>query len=63
MLGVDRARRRITVEASMTVAALCEEVWAQGWSLANIGVIKSQIIAGLLATASHGRCRPNVELP
>jgi FAD/FMN-containing dehydrogenase len=63
VLGVDRARRRITVEAGMTVAVLCEEVWAQGWSLANIGVIKSQTIAGLLATASHGRCRPNVELP
>jgi len=40
----------------MPVADLCDHVVEQGWSLPNIGVIKAQTVAGLLATASHGRC-------
>lgn len=61
VLEVDERRCRITVEAGMNVADLCEILDSHGWALANIGVIKSQTVAGLLATASHGRYRVEYE--
>jgi FAD/FMN-containing dehydrogenase len=54
VLHADASRTRITVEAGMGVDVLCEELLKRGWSLPNIGVIKSQTVAGLLATCSHG---------
>ena len=56
LLDLDPPSCRLTVGAGMPVADLYDHVFEQGWSLPNIGVIKAQTVAGLLATASHGRC-------
>jgi len=53
-MQTDLSRRRSTVGAGLSVTALFDEMYTRGWCLPNIGVIKSQTVAGLLATCSHG---------
>jgi L-gulonolactone oxidase len=46
--------RRVTVEAGITLAALCDELDRRGLALENMGDIGYQSIAGATSTATHG---------
>lgn len=54
VVGHDPAARTITVQAGITLAALCEELDQRGLALENMGDIAYQSIAGATATATHG---------
>jgi FAD-linked oxidoreductase len=54
VLSHDPERRTVTVEAGITLAALCEELDRRGLALENMGDIAYQSIAGATATATHG---------
>jgi len=50
----DPEARTITVQAGITLAALCDELDRRGLALENMGDIAYQSIAGATATATHG---------
>jgi L-gulonolactone oxidase len=54
LLAHDRAAGTVTVEAGITLRALCEELDRLGLALPNMGDIAYQSIAGATATATHG---------
>jgi len=54
VLGVDREARTVTVEAGITLAALCVRLAENGLALSNMGDIGYQTVAGALATGTHG---------
>jgi L-gulono-1,4-lactone dehydrogenase len=52
--GHDPEARTVTVEAGISLAALCEELDQRGLALENMGDIAHQSIAGATSTATHG---------
>jgi L-gulono-1,4-lactone dehydrogenase len=54
VLHHDPETRTVTVEAGITLAALCEALDERGLALENMGDIAYQSIAGATATATHG---------
>jgi L-gulonolactone oxidase len=54
---VDAERRRVTVDAGITLKALGEELAAVGLAMPNLGDINVQSVAGAIATATHGTGR------
>ncbi len=54
VLGHDQAARTVTVEAGISLSALCDELDRRGLALQNMGDIAYQSIAGATATATHG---------
>lgn len=54
VLGHDAEARTITVQAGISLSALCEELDARSLALENMGDIAYQSIAGATATATHG---------
>ncbi|MGH9084537.1 MAG: D-arabinono-1,4-lactone oxidase [Acidimicrobiales bacterium] len=54
LLHTDPETRRVTVEAGITLAALCEVLDERGLALENMGDIAYQSIAGATSTATHG---------
>ncbi len=54
VLGHDAEARTVTVEAGITLAALCEVLDERGLALENMGDIAYQSIAGATSTATHG---------
>ncbi len=54
VLGHDPGARTVTVQAGITLSALCEELDQRGLALENMGDIAYQSIAGATATATHG---------
>ncbi|MDQ3758313.1 MAG: FAD-binding protein, partial [Actinomycetota bacterium] len=54
VLSIDRAARRVTVEAGITIAALNRVLAAEGLALPNLGDIAYQTISGAVSTATHG---------
>ncbi|SDZ35348.1 L-gulonolactone oxidase [Micromonospora pattaloongensis] len=53
-VAVDRARRRVTVQAGMPLHALNELLAAHGLALPNLGDIDAQTVAGAISTGTHG---------
>ncbi len=54
VLEVDRDRRRVTVQAGITLAELNERLAEEGLALPNLGDIAYQSVAGAISTATHG---------
>ncbi|MDP1819475.1 MAG: D-arabinono-1,4-lactone oxidase [Acidimicrobiales bacterium] len=54
LLGHDPEARTVTVEAGITLSALCDELDQRNLALENMGDIAYQSIAGAAATATHG---------
>jgi FAD-linked oxidoreductase len=54
VLGHDAEARTVTVQAGITLSALCDELDRRGLALENMGDIAYQSIAGATATATHG---------
>ncbi|KAK5116415.1 hypothetical protein LTR62_007962 [Meristemomyces frigidus] len=54
VLKVDKARKRLVVEAGIRLRKLNEEANKLGWTMPNLGSIDEQSIAGAIATATHG---------
>lgn len=54
LVSVDRAARRVTVQAGMTLRRLNAVLAAHGLALPNLGDIDTQTISGALATGTHG---------
>ena len=50
----DAEARTVTVQAGITLSALCDELDRRGLALENMGDIAYQSIAGATATATHG---------
>lgn len=54
VLSVDHERRRVRVQAGITLAELGDELAAIGLAMPNLGDIDVQSIAGAVNTATHG---------
>ncbi len=54
LVHVDRATKRVTVQAGMTMRALNAVLDAHGLALRNLGDIDLQTVAGATATGTHG---------
>jgi FAD-linked oxidoreductase len=54
VIGVDRARRQVTVEAGIPLGRLNDQLAELGLALPNLGDIAYQSIAGATQTATHG---------
>jgi L-gulonolactone oxidase len=54
VLRTDPETRRVTVEAGITLAALCQSLDDRGLALENMGDIAYQSLAGATSTATHG---------
>ncbi len=54
LLHLDTARRRVTVQAGMSLKALGEHLAAAGLAMPNLGDINVQSVAGAINTATHG---------
>lgn len=54
VLGVDRERTQVTVQAGIRLHRLNDELADVGLALPNLGDIDRQSIAGAIATATHG---------
>ena len=54
VLDHDGEARTVTVQAGITLAALCDQLDHRGLALENMGDIGYQSIAGATATATHG---------
>ena len=54
VLGHDVERRTVTVQAGISLSALCDQLDIRGLALENMGDIAYQSIAGATATATHG---------
>ncbi|HBZ70640.1 MAG TPA: FAD-linked oxidoreductase, partial [Deltaproteobacteria bacterium] len=57
VLGVDRERMTVTVEAGIPLARLSQELLADGLALPNLGDVAYQSVAGAISTATHGTGR------
>lgn len=53
-LAIDDARKRVTVEAGMTLATLNRLLALHGLALPSLGSISVQTVAGLISTGTHG---------
>ena len=54
VIATDRSACTATVWAQTPIHALGDALWAEGLALANQGGIDSQVIAGAIATGTHG---------
>lgn len=54
VIGIDRQRGTVTIEAGMRYAELCAALHAEGFSLHNTASLPHITIAGAAATATHG---------
>jgi len=54
VLAVDAEKMQVTVEAGITINALCEELARRGMAQPNLGDIGYQTISGAISTATHG---------
>jgi L-gulonolactone oxidase len=54
VLSVDTNAGQVTVQAGITLSALCDELDRHGLALENMGDINYQTIAGATSTATHG---------
>ncbi len=54
VLDVDPERRRVTVQAGITLERLNDELDRRGLALANLGDIAAQTISGAISTGTHG---------
>jgi len=54
VLKVDKATRRVVVQAGMRLNDLNKYLAGQGLALANLGHISEQSVAGAISTATHG---------
>ncbi|MCA1405589.1 FAD-binding protein [Ensifer sp. IC3342] len=54
VVGIDQARRRVSVRAGTTINQLGKVLKSSGLSLINQGDIDSQALAGALTTGTHG---------
>ncbi|MFP4483867.1 MAG: D-arabinono-1,4-lactone oxidase [Spirochaetaceae bacterium] len=54
VVEVDEVRRRITVEAGMTLKTLMYRVEAQGWTFTCLPDIDTVTVGGALSTGTHG---------
>ena len=54
VLDHDATAETVTVEAGITLSALCDELDRRGLALQNMGDIAYQTIAGATSTATHG---------
>jgi L-gulono-1,4-lactone dehydrogenase len=54
VLDLDVARRRVTVQAGITLKALGDHLAAAGLAMPNLGDINVQSVAGAINTATHG---------
>jgi L-gulonolactone oxidase len=54
VLDHDPGARTVTVQAGISLSALCDELDGRGLALENMGDIAYQSIAGATATATHG---------
>lgn len=57
VVAVDEHRRRVTVQAGMTLARLVEVLAEFGWSLPALPDIDAVTVGGALATGTHGTGR------
>lgn len=57
VLSVDLARKRVTVEAGITLSRLNVELAARGLAMPNLGDIAYQSVAGAISTSTHGTGR------
>lgn len=57
VLSTDVEKRRVTVQAGVTLWQLNEELDARGLAMENLGDIAYQSIAGAISTATHGTGR------
>lgn len=51
---IDRAKRTATFHAGMTYEALCPQLHAAGFALANLASLKHITVIGAVVTATHG---------
>jgi L-gulonolactone oxidase len=54
LVGVDRERKQVTVQAGMRLHVLGEILAAHDLALANLGDIDVQTVAGAISTGTHG---------
>lgn len=54
LIDVDPVRRRVTVQAGMSLATLNTTLAQHGLALPNLGDIDTQTVSGALATGTHG---------
>ena len=54
IVGIDEARKRVSVHAGTTINTLGKALKASGLSMINQGDIDSQALAGALTTGTHG---------
>jgi FAD/FMN-containing dehydrogenase len=57
VIDTDVARRRARMWAGTTIGGLGDPLWDRGLALSNQGDIDKQVIAGAIATATHGSGR------
>jgi len=54
VLEVDQKRRLVTVQAGIKMTQLCEELYARGLAMEDMGDVAYQSIAGAISTGTHG---------
>ena len=54
LVGVNLAKKQITVEAGMRLDRAIAYAWSHGWWIPSTSAIKSVTVGGLAATGSHG---------
>lgn len=54
VLHIDREEQQVTVQAGIPLWRLCQEIAPHGLSLANMGDIAYQSVAGATSTGTHG---------
>lgn len=54
IIDIDPPKRRVTVQAGITLQRLNEELARNGLAMENLGDIEYQSIAGAISTATHG---------
>ncbi len=63
VLEIDRERRRVTVQAGITIARLSEELDRLDLALPNLGDVAYQTISGAISTATHGTGERRYNIP
>ena len=54
VLSHDLDRRKITVQAGMSLENYISELEKRGWCMDNLGSISKQSVAGAISTCTHG---------